>query len=391
MSDCGEGKKAGAKGKKRERTRINMVSVLQPGCPWQQAASACFTLAGWFSDILIIRIFLFLAYVWLLTASVVGFPRWPEYQWTGSISVDGICWAVCNILVHGAAIASLLLDERRIRFKVVDEQQLFRFLYRRGGFEPLEAREVIRRGQFRTILKGDVVSTAVDAADRVVLLIEGKALYQRSSGGTVQASGTFLSGMIWDLRMLSIFGVYVGFEKEDVSFTVDALEDCLIFEWTLEKLDDLSAKCGPSVSGYFRNFILCQIAFEMEFREHGVQFARSTSGVEDPEWIHGARSKDFTEPISEEAPSWVHQIKAFCVWIGLSFTPVVPSGIRHTGLRGLPRTGLAARRRLMALHEAHERKKRRQKSFLMSALHRLSSHFDSKHSMAERGDIHQPP
>lgn len=359
-----------------------MLQLQSPGCPWQQAASACFTLAGWFSDILLIRIFLFMAYVWLLTASLIGFPRWPDYQSTGSMSLDGVIWACINLVVHGVAIGKLLWDERHIHFENEDERQLYRFLYRRGGFEPLEAREVMRRGQFRRILRGDVVSSAIDAADRVVLLIEGKAIYHRSSNGIVQASGTFLSGMIWDLRMLSVFGVYVGFEKEDVSFSVDALEDCLVFEWTLEQLDDLSVKCGPSVSGYFRNFILCQVAFELEFREHGVEFARSTSGIEDSQWLDGARSTDFTDEILDEPiRTLMDHIKGFFWWIGLSFTPMVPNGIRHTGMRGLPRTGLAARRRLMALHEAQERKNRRQKSFLRSALHHISSRFDSKHSM----------
>lgn len=355
-----------------------MVQVLSPGCPWQQAASACFTLAGWFSDILLIRIFLFMAYVWLLAASLIGFPRWPEYETTGFISVDGIVWATVNIVVHGVAIVKLLSDERPVHFDTDDEQEMFRFLYRRGGFEPLEAREVMRRGCFRTIKEGDVISSTVDAADRVVLLIEGSARYQRVSNGAVQATGTFLSGMIWDLRMLSIFGVYVGFEKDDVSFSVDATRDCLVFEWTLEKLDDLSIKCGPSVSGYFRNFILCQVSFELEFREHGIEFARSTSGVEDPRWLQGARSRDFTDPLHEQVPTSAQRIKSFFVWIGLSFTPMVPNGIRHTGLRGLPRTGVAARRRLVALSEFQQRKKRREKSFLRTAIHRLSSRFESK-------------
>ena len=359
-----------------------MVEVLQPGSPWQQAASASFTLAGWFSDLLLIRIFLFLAYVWLLTASLIGFPRWPDYEATGFVSVDGIVWSVFNIIVHGVAIVKLLSDERPIQFDTEDEQELFQFLYRRGGFEPLEAREVMKRGRFRRVKEGEVISSIVDSADSVVLLIEGKAVYKRMSNGVLQATGTFLSGMIWDLRMLSIFGVYVGFEKDDVSFSVEASQECLVFEWTLEKLDDLSVRCGPSVSGYFRNFILCQVSFELEFREHGIEYARSTCGVENSQWLEqGARSRDFTEPLNEPIPSIAQRIKSFFVWIGLSFTPMVPNGIRHIGLRGLPRTGLAARRRLMALHHAKERRERRQKSFLRSALGRISSRFESKETV----------
>jgi hypothetical protein len=358
------------------------MTALAPGGPFQQAASLCFTLAGFFSDILLIRIFLFLAYLWLLTSSSIGFPRWPGYTPTGTYSIDGIVWSGINLIVHLAAILRLLWDERPIHFSTDDEDQLARFLYRRGGFEAMEAQEVIRRGEFKKYHAGEVILNAVEATEKVVLLIEGKARFQRKTpGGSLESSNIFLSGMIWDIRLLSIFGVYLGFDKGDVSFEVDALTDCLVFEWTLENLDEISVQCGPSVSSCFRNFLLCQVSLELESRTCGLQFTRnSLAAIEHVDWQQGARSRDFTDPVVvDELPgTWMHavwvRLGRFASWLWTSFTPTVPAGIRHTGLRGLPRTGLAARRRILALNRAAELKSMRQKSFIRAALERLSSH-----------------
>lgn len=50
-------------------------------------------------SILVIRICLFLAYTWLLTAACVGYPQWPNIKdgpsgQPGFISLDGIIWWV---------------------------------------------------------------------------------------------------------------------------------------------------------------------------------------------------------------------------------------------------------------------------------------------------------
>lgn len=44
------------------------------------------------ADILLIRFFLCLAYIWLLVNASLGVPRWPAMDSTGGISVDGITW-----------------------------------------------------------------------------------------------------------------------------------------------------------------------------------------------------------------------------------------------------------------------------------------------------------
>ncbi len=44
------------------------------------------------ADILLIRFFLCLAYIFLLVNAALGFPRWPAMDYTGGISVDSITW-----------------------------------------------------------------------------------------------------------------------------------------------------------------------------------------------------------------------------------------------------------------------------------------------------------
>jgi len=352
-----------------------MTTILQPAGPWSQAASACFTLAGWFSDILIIRIFLFLAYIWLLAGAVTGYQKWPLYAWSGSISLDGLLWSSFNCMVHFAAIVQLLWDERPISFASEDEEQLYHFLYRRGGCEGLEAKAIISRGSFRRVPANEMILNPVEATPRLVLLIEGKARFTRRSKDTIEGtSAPFLSGMMSDKSLLNIIGVYTGFEKDDVTFEIKAESECLVIEWTLEMLDEIASACGPSVAAYFRNFVLCQFSIEMEFRAYGIESAKcSTGNLEDPSWLQGGRSRDFSDPLDEpRREGWY--VRRFGTWLFNSLTPKMPAGIRH---KALPISGLAARRRVLTYSFVEKRglKSQRQSLFATASglIHRLSS------------------
>lgn len=73
--------------------------------------------------------------------AATGYPRWQAFA-VGPISVDGLVWSSICLLLHGYALISLLLDERRIKFRSTDEEQLWRFFYRRSGMGRLEMKEV---------------------------------------------------------------------------------------------------------------------------------------------------------------------------------------------------------------------------------------------------------
>ena len=371
--------------------------VKSPGGIFSFLSGICFTAASLFSDILLIRVCLLFAYIFLLVTGALGNPVWPGVVSDGHIGLETIVFAVINIVTHSIAIARLLYDERSIQFHGVDEERLWRFLYRRGGFERLEARQVLDHGSFRHVCKGEYVLTEEESSAKICILIEGKAEFRRrqivdgnagdtavvnldsgavsgdsrgngdtgdtrdtgdGTSGRIAADiqGTLLSGSIFDMRLASIFGVYTGFEDvESVkTFAATAMTDCQVFDIPFDKLDDLASRCGPAVSSYFRNFLLCDVALQLEYRTDG--HAVCSSGLrEDDAWREGAMSRDFADPLDEPTTSFFKQLKGFFRLFGDGFSWLVPSGIRHVGLRGLPRTGIAATRRLRAKQQAMER------------------------------------
>lgn len=166
-----------------------MTVILSPGGPFGQAASLCFLLCSVWGDVLLIRLFLFAAYCFLIfgrppfalervargsakprlrpelrtallrgfclrrrkaaaipapaAGAATGYPRWgSSFTLSGGVSVDGLIWAGACLLLHGFALGRLLLDERPIKFRSEDEEQLWRFFYRRGGMRRLEMQEV---------------------------------------------------------------------------------------------------------------------------------------------------------------------------------------------------------------------------------------------------------
>lgn len=289
--------------------------------------------------------------MWLLVQAVCGFPIWPNYKFTGEIGVDTIVWSCVGLLIHFAAIVRLLLDERPIRFHGVDEKHMNAFLLRRGGMQPLEVRQVLKNGRWKRYTAGQTILTKVDSIYKAILLVEGKASYNRLKKDTRIGGGSMYSGMFFDIGLLNVCGVYIGFEKDGTAFESIAETDCLVFEFTIDNLNDLACNCGPSVSGYFRNFILSEVAWSWEFRMHSEDISetpRTSRGFrEPPEYFEGIRSRDFTDPLED----WEVQkssFKGFCKWIYGSLAPFVPLGSRHTTL---PVSGLAAKNRTMMIEE----------------------------------------
>ncbi|KAF8068306.1 FAP3 [Scenedesmus sp. PABB004] len=90
-----------------------------------------------------------------------------------SMALDMMCWAVVSGGLHACAVARMLLDELPVRFATEDERQLARFLNRRSGMEPLEAREVIQRGHWVRVAAGERVLASHEIYQRVFLLVDG--------------------------------------------------------------------------------------------------------------------------------------------------------------------------------------------------------------------------
>jgi hypothetical protein len=111
---------------------MTSVNVYPPLSLWIQLASFFFTLSGIHGDLLVIRFFLFLAYLMLLINDVLGSPLWPDVKSGRGISVDSLAWSIVGLYVHGASLVHFILDERPV--KLSEEQEaLWRMFYRTGG------------------------------------------------------------------------------------------------------------------------------------------------------------------------------------------------------------------------------------------------------------------
>jgi hypothetical protein len=355
--------------------------ILTPGGPFAQLANFSFFLVAVFGDLLLIRFFLSLSYIFLLVYGATGFPSWPQVSSTGNIALDTIIWACLAGSLHIYALTRLLLDERPVRFHSEDEEQIWRFFFRRGGMGPLEGQQVIALGQFRRVKGGETIMTPSEAVSTLYLLIEGRAVFSCGTESQVR-QGLLLSGHVFDIWLLSLFGIYLGFEKPPglSGFAAVAETDCLLFYWELDVLNKMAVEMSPAVSGAWRNFALCQLGLDMSWRRFASSIASSnqnsnnnnngagiirdetastttippsvcsTGEKEGPGHILGGRSRDFTDPLRKyEQPPHILSIKYFLKWIRHSISPFMPRGIRHTNQ---PISGILGRNRIAAYKTA---------------------------------------
>lgn len=71
------------------------------------------------------------------------------------------------------------------------------------------------------------------------------------------------SGQSFDITLLSIFGVYLGFETDNFGFTAIAENHCLVFTLTIDQLDKMAVSMSPTLCSAWRSFALCQLGLEM--------------------------------------------------------------------------------------------------------------------------------
>ena len=108
------------------------INIKHPNSLWVQLSSLSFCAAGNFSDLLIIRLCLSTAYLFLLINCSLGSPLWPSFHIPNTIQLDGMIWAVINLYVHISTVTRLLNDERPV-YLSIDQQALWRMFYRTGG------------------------------------------------------------------------------------------------------------------------------------------------------------------------------------------------------------------------------------------------------------------
>ncbi|WIA17364.1 hypothetical protein OEZ85_014226 [Tetradesmus obliquus] len=341
----------------------NMGMAIQHLGPWATCSSLCFfigALCG--GDVLALRGALMLAYVFNLINGLAGVPAFPYYNVEGRLNVDMVFWAVASGFLHGCSVARMLLDELPVRFASGDDEQLARFLNRRSGMERLEARETLKRGKWMRVAAGERIVSSVELHEQVYLLVEGSTAAANAAAADVEpphglveppagSPPVLLSGHVFSLSALNVFGVYIGFDQDHGRhLEVWAESDCLLYSWPMSALEQC-ANYSPALASYWRSFALYSVAAEFEHRAHKGTARCSTGEYEQEGWLAGGRSRDFTDdlrPYEQPAkPSWAGVKR----WLKKAVSPFPPHGIRHTAL---PTTGVMARTRAMAIADARK-------------------------------------
>lgn len=321
------------------------VEFLGAGSIWSQLASFFFLLAALFSHVLPIRFFLTLAYLMLILLYATGIPTWPNILREGFVSLDGLLWSLTTVIFHGYALYRHFKDELPVPpFASEEEEELWRFLYRRSGMARLEYKKVLKISKWRKVDRGGVIASRREYKQKAFLLVSGVVTLNPDTASEV----TFLSGSIFDKYMFNVFGIRVGYSAHE-NIKCVAVTDCVLVVWDIVDLEFLATKAPLPVGIAFRNFLLYNISdeYNRQIVEPGVY--RSADGrCEKKEYLSGQKSRDFGpfEDDEIEAKSWRKQFTSF---ICSTLSPFPPEGIAH--LHPLPETGVRMRNRLTILKE----------------------------------------
>eukprot|EP00884_Botryococcus_braunii_P009883 jgi/Botrbrau1/18897/Bobra.177_2s0055.1 len=339
---------------------MDLVLIYAQGS-WGTISAVCFLLSAFFSDLILIRFWLLIAYIFLLLQGALGLPGFNNWTgFNGQIAVGIVAFAAAGCIVHTGALLLLFWDERHIRLKSEDEEQLWRLFYRRSGMNRLEFQACQKLGKWIRYKAGDVIFD-VDAQDpedclSVSILVEG--LVRFAPAGTpndLEKAHMWLnlySGALFSFMACNCFGIFLGFETDEMGIVV-AQSDVLVFQWQFTAVEKLASGISPSTSGFWRNLLTFQMANELNrarYQAKGEKMAYSADGEpEEATYFTGGRTRDLTLPLRDweiERFTWCD----FWRWIFNSLSVVSPLGVRHNAL---PKSGQLARGRLQARLTLH--------------------------------------
>lgn len=82
------------------------------------------------------------------------------------------CYHMSNHQIPLQALSRLLFEERSVTFADANDEQLWRFFFRRAGMHRVDFLEVVKRGQYRRVAKGDVIYDVTQHDITLHLMIE---------------------------------------------------------------------------------------------------------------------------------------------------------------------------------------------------------------------------
>jgi CRP-like cAMP-binding protein len=216
-----------------------MLEIKDPFSIWIQVSSFSFFLAGNFSDLLIIRICLSSAYVFLFLNSILGAPLWPSFRSPNKIQLDGACWACLNLYVHVSTVVRLLKDEFQVNLSE-DEQALWRMFYRTGGLsKKMFQTNVAKYCQVVKHLKDE----KIDTDNYFYIVYKGivKLTVTDEHHGTIVSSRKAQSGQLFDFRALGLLVDHRSLVKHKLEAVV-AVSDVKLFRFPKEQMPMIASE-----------------------------------------------------------------------------------------------------------------------------------------------------
>ena len=167
---------------------------------YNHLAALSFMLAGVFADLLVVRLCLVSAYLFLLINGLLGSPLWPHLYRPHHLTVDMLIWGVVCFYVHMASVVRLLSDERHV--PLTDEQAaLWRMFYRVGGMSrKLFVHHIAAHMQVITVDSGQVLP--VD--DYFYITLRGTVEIQIFQHGQQLKTAVDGSGCMFDFKSLGL-------------------------------------------------------------------------------------------------------------------------------------------------------------------------------------------
>lgn len=331
-----------------------MVEIFTPLSIWMQLASLCFTLSGIHADLLIIRFFLFLAYVLLFTNAVLGSPLWPNASNTGFLPLDSLCWSVAGLYVHGASLLNLILDERKVELNP-DESALWRMFYRTGGLSARLYKEIVSPYvEIVTFEKDEEIPTE----DYFYILYRGNVDLRVYQDGRLKLERASLeSGSMFDLKYLGIFADDHFFLDHSIACT--SRSKSMLFRFSRSDMKKIALH--GLVKSVWQSLVINNLSsilekyVEMNF--NGIVPSTPVLEINETDRIFRPL-EEWEIPKAEEAGSgaaltrpWLHFWNSFHRQISPPWSHL--SGIRQTHLSAPVNPPTSDPERFMAMHGSH--------------------------------------
>jgi len=212
-----------------------MMVVNTPLSFWIQASSLFFALAGVFSDLLVLRVWLFLAYLMLFINAVLGSPLWPDVSSSGGgLYLDSIIWSILSMYVHGSSLVCLLLDERAVDLNE-EEAALWRMFYRTGGLSAKLFKTIV--APYLRVIEFEA-GEEIPTEDYFYIVYTGRIDFKVYEHEKLKVERNCSSGEMFDLKFLGMFAA----ESVFVTHSIKAVTEThtTLFRFSRDDMEKIS-------------------------------------------------------------------------------------------------------------------------------------------------------